>query len=139
MTIKILIDSKVTTGDVPPPPPSHFFFIDRNRHLSLHQRFITSLLLCFHPFIQGNKLERNNTMTMTEETSTNVDAKSALQDNIDRMGKNAYYFAHAHKVKCCTRTRLTQLNHYHLSHLPSMHSFARPPVPNGMAKSNHVS
>ena len=24
--------------------------------------------------------------------------KSALQDNIDRMGKNAYYFAHAHKA-----------------------------------------
>lgn len=42
---------------------------------------------------------------MTEEpnspTSTIDEAdasKSALQDNIDRMGKNAYYFAHAHKA-----------------------------------------
>lgn len=30
---------------------------------------------------------------MTEE-----DKKSALQDNIERKGKNAYYFAHAHKA-----------------------------------------
>ena len=43
---------------------------------------------------------------MTEETNSptstideEVDSsKSALQDNIDRMGKNAYYFAHAHKA-----------------------------------------
>lgn len=35
----------------------------------------------------------------SENTSpANDESKSALQDNIDRMGKNAYYFAHAHKA-----------------------------------------
>ncbi|KAL7474358.1 hypothetical protein ACHAW6_000336 [Cyclotella cf. meneghiniana] len=42
-------------------------------------------------------------MTEGEKSPTSATAsmdapKSALQDNIDRMGKNAYYFAHAHKA-----------------------------------------
>ena len=42
-------------------------------------------------------------MTMNEEptitqNSLSVEQPSALQDNLDRKGKNAYYFAHAHKA-----------------------------------------
>jgi hypothetical protein len=44
--------------------------------------------------------------TMTDSTTTRADdevqdqqlRKSALQDNLERKGKNAYYFAHAHKA-----------------------------------------
>ena len=36
-------------------------------------------------------------MNVTDE-STSVLRKSALQDNIERKGKNAYYFAHSHKA-----------------------------------------
>lgn len=34
----------------------------------------------------------------SEEIPTDTAPKSALQDNIDRLGKNAYYFAHSHKA-----------------------------------------
>ncbi|KAL3801952.1 hypothetical protein HJC23_010296 [Cyclotella cryptica] len=34
----------------------------------------------------------------TSATASMDPPKSALQDNIERMGKNAYYFAHAHKA-----------------------------------------
>lgn len=33
-----------------------------------------------------------------DETAQIDSSKSALQDNLDRKGKNAYYFAHAHKA-----------------------------------------
>lgn len=37
--------------------------------------------------------------TTTESASTTVETpKSALQDNLERKGKNAYYFAHSHKA-----------------------------------------
>jgi hypothetical protein len=36
-------------------------------------------------------------VVVTDSCEENAE-KSALQDNIDRMGKNAYYFAHAHKA-----------------------------------------
>jgi hypothetical protein len=36
-------------------------------------------------------------VTVTDSSKEDAE-KSALQDNIDRMGKNAYYFAHAHKA-----------------------------------------
>ena len=39
------------------------------------------------------------TTTTATETPESVDSNiSALQDNIERKGKNAYYFAHAHKA-----------------------------------------
>src|SRR3569832_1216921 len=31
-------------------------------------------------------------------TDDSVESKSALQDNIDRRGQNAYYYAHSHKA-----------------------------------------
>ena len=34
-------------------------------------------------------------------SAENKEYKSALQDNIEKKGKNAYYFAHAHKVRWC--------------------------------------
>lgn len=36
--------------------------------------------------------------TATEEVTEVEEERSALQDNIERKGKNAYYFAHAHKA-----------------------------------------
>eukprot|EP00591_Stephanopyxis_turris_P008079 CAMPEP_0195526800 /NCGR_PEP_ID=MMETSP0794_2-20130614/28102_1 /TAXON_ID=515487 /ORGANISM="Stephanopyxis turris, Strain CCMP 815" /LENGTH=186 /DNA_ID=CAMNT_0040657579 /DNA_START=63 /DNA_END=623 /DNA_ORIENTATION=- len=35
---------------------------------------------------------------INDDDSTGGEEKSALQDNIDSKGKNAYYFAHAHKA-----------------------------------------
>jgi hypothetical protein len=43
----------------------------------------------------------NESSASTAESSSSAGgetSKSALQDNIDRKGKNAYYFAHAHKA-----------------------------------------
>ena len=44
-----------------------------------------------------------STLTMDDQitmiqNSLSVEQPSALQDNLDRKGKNAYYFAHAHKA-----------------------------------------
>lgn len=40
----------------------------------------------------------NAELTAPGEDEETEDAKSALQDNIDRKGNNAYYFAHSHKA-----------------------------------------
>ena len=49
----------------------------------------------------SRKLLRLTTTTNDEDTNNNnhtTVTKSALQDNIETKGKNAYYFAHAHKA-----------------------------------------
>ena len=44
-----------------------------------------------------NQPETMRTEDMSEEENESL-KKSALQDNIERKGKNAYYFAHSHKA-----------------------------------------
>jgi hypothetical protein len=44
-----------------------------------------------------NESSPPSTASSSDEGATST-SKSALQDNIDRKGKNAYYFAHAHKA-----------------------------------------
>lgn len=48
-----------------------------------------------HSFSTMTSDETTNRNTATAEDDPN---KSALQDNLDKKGKNAYYFAHAHKA-----------------------------------------
>lgn len=45
--------------------------------------------------VEGGGENGNDAISPNGNNSTN---KSALQDNIDRKGKNAYYFAHSHKA-----------------------------------------
>lgn len=55
------------------------------------------ILTSIHQFVLPIRL---GNITMAQESSSEAEtaAKSALEDNIERKGKNAYYFAHSHKA-----------------------------------------
>jgi hypothetical protein len=48
--------------------------------------------------VSSNSTADETPCTVSTNSSLASSAKSALQENIERKGKNAYYFAHAHKA-----------------------------------------
>jgi hypothetical protein len=48
--------------------------------------------------VETTTTELEEKMTVSSYSEDNEEPSSALQDNIARKGKNAYYFAHAHKA-----------------------------------------
>jgi hypothetical protein len=89
----------------------YFIFASANDNAPLILDLLSGLLSLPYKFLQSTTAPARNEQNMSVEvsaTSTNTattDAeqeaeqqRSALQDNIERKGKNAYYFAHAHKA-----------------------------------------
>ena len=90
---KTLPDATTTTGGSTEPMETETITNTSTSSFDNHGTGSTGVVT---PVVAGTSTTRST--EIMDPNNNNNKNKSALQDNIDRKGKNAYYFAHSHKA-----------------------------------------